>query len=152
MDCSLPVTSISSNSSLILPCYFTENFGKYAEADQLQSTKFVQSLTYKAIHWHNIWHSDNCDGKEEMRDNKVYNWLNTDSAEKKRGTNKIQAEITASISVSEKNFPILKLIYGHLDTVKIIVKQIYLKDEQIVLGARVEISSWTQSLHCSLHL
>lgn len=32
------------------------------------------------------------------------------------------------------------------------MKQIYHKDEQIVLGARVKISSWTLSLCCSLHL
>lgn len=57
---------------------------------------------------------------------------------------------TASISVSEKNSPILKLVYGHLDTVKINMKQIYHKDEQIVLGARVKISSWW--LPCSLQL
>lgn len=44
-DCSPYVTFTSSNSSLIFSCHFTEKFGKHAQEGQLQSIKFVQSLT-----------------------------------------------------------------------------------------------------------
>lgn len=44
-DCSPHVTFTSSNSSLSLSCHFTEKFGKHAQESELQSIKFVQSLT-----------------------------------------------------------------------------------------------------------